>query len=129
MIVYFLAIGTFGAVGVASHPSVLAALSPTYALGFLVNEFSTAFLMLAAVVLAVTGAEALYVDLSHFGRPPITRAWLILVFPACILGYLGQGALILNDGAAIASPFFLLVPSWGRLPMVLLATAATVIAS
>ncbi len=129
MIFYFLSIGIFGAIGVAGHPSVLAALSPTYALGFLVNEFSSAFFALAAVVLAVTGAEALYADLGHFGRSPITRAWLVLVFPACILSYLGQGALILEDGSAVASPFFLLVPGWGRLPMVLLATAATVIAS
>jgi KUP system potassium uptake protein len=97
--------------------------------GSLVNEFSTAFFALAAVVLAVTGAEALYADLGHFGRPPITRAGLILVFPACILSYLGQGALILEQEGAIASPFFLLVPTWGRLPMVILATAATVIAS
>jgi KUP system potassium uptake protein len=80
-------------------------------------------------VLAVTGAEALYADMGHFGRRSITRAWLILVFPACILSYLGQGALILSDPAKVASPFFLLVPGWARLPMVLLATAATVIAS
>jgi KUP system potassium uptake protein len=81
-------------------------------------------------VLAVTGAEALYADMGHFGRRAITRGWLILVFPACILSYLGQGALILDDPArTLASPFFLLVPGWGRLPMVLLATAATVIAS
>jgi KUP system potassium uptake protein len=113
----------------ADHPEILKALSPTYALGFLVRDFSTAFFALAAVVLAVTGAEALYADMGHFGRPAITRAWLILVFPACILSYLGQGALILGDPADISSPFFLLVPDWGRLPMVLLATAATVIAS
>ena len=81
-------------------------------------------------MLAVTGAEALYADMGHFGRRAITRGWLILVFPACVLSYLGQGALILDDPAkSIASPFFLLVPDWGRLPMVLLATAATVIAS
>ena len=80
-------------------------------------------------MLAITGAEALYADMGHFGRAPITRAWLLLVFPACILSYLGQGALILDDPANIGSPFFLLVPDWGQLPMVLLATAATVIAS
>ena len=89
-----------------------------------------AFFSLAAVVLAITGAEALYADMGHFGRAPITRAWLLVVFPACILNYMGQGALILGDPAAnISSPFFLLVPDWGRLPMVVLATAATVIAS
>jgi KUP system potassium uptake protein len=81
------------------------------------------------VVLAVTGAEALYADMGHFGRPPITRVWLILVFPACILSYLGQGALVLDDPSSISSPFFLLVPGWARLPMVFLAAAATVIAS
>ncbi len=98
--------------------------------GFLFGQFQIAFFALAGVVLAITGAEALYADLGHFGRPPITRAWLILVFPACILSYLGQGALVVNDPqGAISNPFFLLVPDWGRLPMVLLATAATVIAS
>ncbi|MEJ8655559.1 KUP/HAK/KT family potassium transporter [Streptomyces sp. MS1.AVA.4] len=80
-------------------------------------------------MLAVTGAEALYADMGHFGRRPISRAWMFLVFPACVLSYLGQGALILADPANVSSPFFLLVPDWGRLPMVLLATAATVIAS
>jgi len=105
------------------------ALSPTYALDFLVNHFGHGVLALAAVVLAVTGAEALYADMGHFGRRSITRGWLLLVFPACVLSYLGQGALILQDPSNIGSPFFLLVPGWGRLPMVLLATAATVIAS
>jgi KUP system potassium uptake protein len=130
MIVWFLAIGACGVSGIADNPEVLRALSPTYAAGFLVNHFGTAFFALAAVVLAITGAEALYADLGHFGHGPIARAWLILVFPACILSYMGQGALVLADPArATASPFFLLVPDWGRLPMVVLATAATVIAS
>jgi KUP system potassium uptake protein len=130
MIVWFLAIAAAGVLGIADHPEILRALLPTYAVGFLVGHFSIAFFSLAAVVLAITGAEALYADLGHFGRPPITRAWLLLVFPACILSYLGQGALVLGDPeGAIVSPFFLLVPEWGRLPMVLLATAATVIAS
>ncbi len=130
MIVWFLAIAACGISGIAGHPAILKALSPTYALGFLVGHFATAFFSLAAVVLAITGAEALYADLGHFGRSPITRAWLLLVFPACILNYLGQGALVLsNPHEAVANPFFLLVPHWGRLPMVLLATAATVIAS
>ena len=130
MILWFTAIAACGVGGIARHPQILAALSPSHALGFLVGHFPTAFFALAAVVLAITGAEALYADLGHFGRAPITRAWLVLVFPACILSYLGQGALVLNDPAsAISSPFFPLVPGWGRLPMVLLATAATVIAS
>ena len=118
-----------GVVGIADDPEILKALLPTYAVGFLIGHFSIAFFSLAAVVLAITGAEALYADMGHFGRPPITRAWLGLVFPACILSYLGQGALVLDDPTTISSPFFLLVPEWGRLPMVLLATAATVIAS
>jgi KUP system potassium uptake protein len=129
MIAWFLAIGGFGVAGIAGHPEILKALSPTYAVGFLVGHFGIAFFALAAVVLAVTGAEALYADMGHFGRRSITRGWLFLVFPACILSYLGQGALILDDPANVSSPFFLLVPGWGRLLMVLLATAATVIAS
>jgi KUP system potassium uptake protein len=129
MILWFSAIGAFGALGIAHHPGILKALSPVYALDFLVGNFGTAFFALAAVVLAVTGAEALYADMGHFGRRSITRAWLILVFPACILSYLGQGALILNHSGNVSSPFFLLVPEWGRVAMVLLATAATVIAS
>lgn len=129
MIAWFMAIGACGVAGIVDHPEILKALSPAYALGFLFGHFGIAFFALAAVVLAVTGAEALYADMGHFGRRPITRAWLILVFPACMLSYLGQGALILDDPANVSSPFFLLVPDWGRWPMVVLATAATVIAS
>ncbi|MER7810756.1 KUP/HAK/KT family potassium transporter [Streptomyces sp900116325] len=129
MIAWFVAIGACGVAGIVDHPEILKALSPTYALGFLFGHFGIAFFALAAVVLAVTGAEALYADMGHFGRRPITRAWLILVFPACMLSYLGQGALILGDPADVSSPFFLLVPDWGRWPMIVLATAATVIAS
>lgn len=130
MIVWFLVIAGCGVRGIVQHPEILKALSPTYALEFLFGHFAIAFFALAAVVLAVTGAEALYADMGHFGRGPITRAWLMLVFPACILSYLGQGALILGDPkGSISSPFFLLVPGWGLIPMVLLATAATVIAS
>ena len=130
MAIWFAAIGVLGVLGIAYHPAILKALSPGYALGFLFGHFGTAFFSLAAVVLAVTGAEALYADMGHFGRPPITRVWLALVFPACILSYLGQGALILGDPGAIrSSPFFLLAPGWARLPMVFLAAAATVIAS
>jgi KUP system potassium uptake protein len=129
MIAWFVVIGASGVAGIIDHPAILRALSPTYALGFLFGHFGTAFFALAAVVLAVTGAEALYADMGHFGRRAITRGWMLLVFPACVLSYLGQGALILADPHNISSPFFLLVPHWGRWPMVLLATAATVIAS
>ena len=133
MTAWFVAIGAAGVAGIAQEPGILRALSPTYAAAFLVGRFEIAFFALAAVVLAVTGAEALYADLGHFGRVPIARAWLLLVFPACVLSYFGQGALILADGAdpqgAVRAPFFLLVPSWALIPLVVLATAATVIAS
>jgi KUP system potassium uptake protein len=130
MTTWFLAIAACGVVRIAEHPQILRALSPTYAAGFLIDHFAIAFFSLAAVVLAITGAEALYADMGHFGRSPITRAWLFLVFPACILSYMGQGALVLGSPAdTISSPFFLAIPDWGRLPMVVLATAATVIAS
>jgi len=129
MIAWFLTIGSCGVAAIAEHPAILRALSPTYAVGFLAGHFGIAFFALAAIVLAVTGAEALYADMGHFGRRAITRGWLVLAFPACILSYLGQGALILTDSGTISSPFFLLAPGWARLPLVLLATAATVIAS
>jgi len=129
MSVWFTVIGLLGVRGIVTHPAILEALSPSYAVGFLVGHFATAFYSLTAVVLAVTGAEALYADMGHFGRPPIRRAWLLVVFPACILNYLGQGALILGHPASISNPFFLLAPGWARLPMVFLATVATVIAS
>ena len=129
MSIWFTVIGVLGVRGIAAHPVILEALSPSYAVGFLVGHFATAFFSLTAVVLAVTGAEALYADMGHFGRTPIRRAWLLAVFPACILNYLGQGALILGHPATISNPFFLLAPGWARLPMVFLATVATVIAS
>jgi KUP system potassium uptake protein len=129
MAVWFTVLGVLGVRAIATHPVILEALSPSYALGFLFGHFGTAFFSLTAVVLAVTGAEALYADMGHFGRPPVRRAWLLVVFPACILNYLGQGALILGHPASISNPFFLLAPGWARLPMVFLATVATVIAS
>lgn len=129
MAVWFTVIGLLGVRGIATHPVILEALSPSYAIGFLAGHFGTAFFSLTAVVLAVTGAEALYADMGHFGRTPVRRAWLLVVFPACILNYLGQGALILGHPASISNPFFLLAPGWARLPMVFLATVATVIAS
>src|SRR5215210_2091147 len=114
---------------VIEHPGVLRALSPSYAVQFFVEHGGTAFIALGSVVLAVTGAEALYADMGHFGRSPIRRAWFLFVFPALTLNYLGQGALILENPRAISSPFFLTFPDWSRIPMVVLATAATVIAS
>ena len=129
MAVWFTVLGVLGVRGIAGHPEILKALSPTYAVGFLFGHFETAFFSLTAVVLAVTGAEALYADMGHFGRSPIRRAWLLVVFPACILNYMGQGALILGNPGNTSSPFFLLAPSWARLPMVFLAAVATVIAS
>ena len=129
MVVWFVAIGACGVAGITAHPEILEALSPTYAVTFLVGHFDVAFFSLAAVVLAVTGAEALYADMGHFGRPAITRAWLFVVMPACVLSYFGQAALLLGNKSVVAAPFFLLPPAWARLPMVLLATAATVIAS
>ena len=129
MIVWFTTIGVLGIRGITMHPDVLKSLSPTYAVDFLFHSGSTGFFSLGAVVLAITGAEALYADMGHFGRPAITRAWLLLVFPACILSYLGQGGLILDDPSAISAPFFQLMPHGGLIPLVVLATAATVIAS
>ena len=129
MIAWFTAIGACGVNGIVDNPEILKALSPVYALKFMVGHFGIAFFALAAIVLAVTGAEALYADMGHFGRRPITLGWLFLVLPACVLSYLGQGALLLGGPAAVNAPFFLLTPDWARWPMVLLATAATVIAS
>jgi KUP system potassium uptake protein len=129
MAVWFITIALLGIRGIITHPVILEALSPSYALGFLFGHFGTAFFSLTAVVLAVTGAEALYADMGHFGRGPVRRAWLLVVFPACILNYFGQGALILGNRANIVNPFFLLAPKWAQLPLVFLATIATVIAS
>ncbi len=129
MIAWFVAIGACGISGIAANPGILAALSPTHAIAFLSGHFHIAFFALAAIVLAVTGAEALYADMGHFGRRAIVIGWLGLVLPACTLNYFGQGALLLRDDNVHTAPFFLLAPEWARLPLVLLATAATVIAS
>ena len=129
MILWFTAIGACGIRGIVDNPEILKALSPTYALDFMAGHFHIAFFALAAIVLSVTGAEALYADMGHFGRRAITYGWLGLVLPACTLNYFGQGALVLADESTVAAPFFLLTPEWARIPMVLLATAATVIAS
>ncbi|MGN6088295.1 MAG: potassium transporter Kup [Actinomycetales bacterium] len=129
MVLWFTALAVAGLAEVVRQPSVLRGLLPTYALAFFLERPGIAFIAMGAVVLCITGAEALYADMGHFGRPPIQRAWFLVVFPALTLNYLGQAALILRDPAAKANPFFLLLPDWARLPMVILATAATVIAS
>jgi KUP system potassium uptake protein len=129
MVVWFLALAVAGVHGITDHPSVLQALSPTYAVQFFADRGLTAFLALGGVVLTVTGAEALYADMGHFGRPPIRRAWLFAVFPALILNYMGQGALLIEQPGGAANPFYLLIPHWARVPMIFLATIATVIAS
>jgi KUP system potassium uptake protein len=129
MALWFGAIGVLGLIEIVQHPAVLLALSPTYAIGLMIHYKWLAFVALGSVVLAVTGAEALYADMGHFGVRPIRMAWLYYVLPCLVLNYFGQGALVLNNPAAIANPFFRLGPDWARLPMVVLATAATVIAS
>jgi len=129
MALWFAVLAVLGVAEVVKHPGILRALAPTYGLQFLFDHGGTAFVALGSVVLTITGAEALYADMGHFGRGPIRRAWFLLVFPALILNYMGQGALLLRDPAAVANPFFLLAPEWSRIPMVLLATVATVIAS
>jgi KUP system potassium uptake protein len=128
-LVWFAAIAAAGIWHIAQNPIVLWAFNPFYGVEFLLTHRMIGFFTLGAVFLAVTGAEALYADLGHFGRRPIQTAWLSLVLPALVLNYLGQGALVLANPKAIESPFFLLYPEWALLPMVLLATAATVIAS
>jgi KUP system potassium uptake protein len=129
MALWFTVLGVSGLAKVLDSPGILRALSPTYGIAFFLDDGRVAFLALGSVVLAVTGAEALYADMGHFGRPAIRRAWFFLVFPALTLNYMGQGALILASPSAIENPFFLLMPHWARVPMVLLATVATVIAS
>jgi len=130
MLFYFLTIALLGSLSVAKSPEVLWAFSPTYAVEFFLLDPVRAFLALGSVVLAVTGAEALYADMGHFGRKPIGMSWLCFVLPALILNYMGQAALLTRDGApALESPFYLLAPDWLQLPLVILATAAAVIAS
>ena len=129
MVVWFIVLAVIGAVNIAQAPGVVAALNPIYAVRFFVNDGMYAFLALGSVVLALTGAEALYADMSHFGCKPIRRAWFMFVGPSLIINYFGQGALLLNNPAAAANPFFEMAPQWGALPMVGLAACATVIAS
>jgi KUP system potassium uptake protein len=129
MVAWFVALALPGIWWMVIHPEIIFALNPAYGISFLVNHGLIGVATLGAVFLAVTGAEALYADLGHFGRAPIQSAWLVFVFPALTLNYLAQGALLLNDPKALENPFFLLYPDWAQLPMVVLATVATVIAS
>jgi KUP system potassium uptake protein len=128
-LLWFAALAAAGVRGIVAEPGVLRGLSPTYAVTFVLGHPGIAFIAMGAVVLVITGAEALYADMGHFGRPPIRRAWFFVVFPALTLDYLGQASLILRHPDAVASPFFLLFPGWAQVPMIVLATAATVIAS
>jgi len=129
MVVWFVVIGALGLWHLFDSPQILAALNPVHAVGFLLNEGLASFIVLGSVFLAVTGGEALYADMGHFGRRPIRLAWVGLVFPALTLSYLGQGALVLSHPEAAENPFFLMAPEWALLPLVILATAATIIAS
>ncbi|CAA9348181.1 MAG: Kup system potassium uptake protein, partial [uncultured Microvirga sp.] len=128
-LLWFIAMAALGLLHIADDPGVFLSLNPFYGVSFLIAHPGIAFAVLGSVCLAVTGAEALYADLGHFGRTPIRVAWLTVVFPALTLNYLGQGALLLSNPAAVENPFFLLAPSWALLPLVILATLATVVAS
>jgi len=127
--VWFVTLAVLGALEIARGPQVLGAFDPTYAARFITGNPTVAFVAFGAVVLAVTGTEALYADMGHFGKTPIRRAWIFFVMPALLLNYFGQGALILNDPATIQNPFYLLAPAWARVPLLVLATLAAIIAS
>ena len=129
MVLWFLSIGVLGLLQVVGNPSVLRAVFPWHAVGFGIAHPRLAFITLGAVFLCLTGAEALYADMGHFGKQPIRIAWFGLVMPCLVLNYFGQGALVLADASAVANPFFMMTPDWALLPLVVLATAATVIAS
>ena len=129
MALWFVVLAALGVIQIAHHPEVMLAVSPQYAIALCVTHKGLAFVALGAVVLCVTGAEALYADMGHFGPKPIRISWLFVVLPSLVLNYFGQGALMLSDPGAAENPFFLMAPAWSRLPLVLLATMATVIAS
>ena len=128
-LVWFAVISALGLYHIVTQPAILWAISPHYALRFIINEPGTTFIILGAVVLCVTGGEALYADMGHFGKKPIRVAWFSVVMPSLTLNYFGQGALLLNNPDAVKNPFFMMAPDWALLPLVILATAATVIAS
>ncbi|AOE85149.1 potassium transporter Kup [Pseudomonas sp. TCU-HL1] len=129
MVLWFVVLGVLGLYGIARHPEVLQAVNPWWAVNFFIAHPGVGVTILGAVVLALTGAEALYADMGHFGRKPIARAWFSLVLPGLVLNYFGQGALLLSNPAAARNPFYLLAPEWALLPMIGLSTLATIIAS
>lgn len=128
-LVWFVTIATLGAVEIAQQPSILAAVNPRYAVQFVQANGALSFFVLGSVVLVITGGEALYADMGHFGRKPIRLAWVVLVFPALLLNYFGQGALLLENPAAAENPFFLLAPKWFLVPLLIIATLAAIVAS
>nr|WP_302056324.1 potassium transporter Kup [Pseudomonas sp. SBB6] len=129
MVLWFSVLGALGIYGIVQRPEVLLAMNPAWAVNFFIVHPGIGVAILGAVVLALTGAEALYADMGHFGRKPIARAWILLVLPGLVLNYFGQGALILGNPEAVRNPFYLLAPDWALLPMIALATLATIIAS
>jgi KUP system potassium uptake protein len=129
MILWFTVLALLGLLQIAKNPQVLLAINPYYSFRFLIEHQLAAFITLSAVVLCVTGGEALYADMGHFGKRPIRIGWFTLVWPALLVNYFGQGALLLADPAAVKNPFYLMAPQWALLPLIVLATAATVIAS
>lgn len=129
MVLWFSVLGALGIYGIVQRPEVLLAMNPAWAVNFFIVHPGMGVAILGAVVLALTGAEALYADMGHFGRKPIARAWILLVLPGLVLNYFGQGALILGNPEAVRNPFYLLAPDWALLPMIALATLATIIAS
>ena len=129
MVIWFLVLGALGVHGIVQRPEVLLALNPYWALHFFIANPLIGLTVMGAVVLTITGAEALYADLGHFGRKPIVHAWLFLAFPGLLLNYFGQGALLLIDPATVRNPFYLLAPGWALIPLIGLATVATIIAS
>jgi len=129
MVVWFSTIAVLGVLEIAQVPEILTAINPWYGVRFLADHGAVGFLVLGAVVLAVTGAEALYADMGHFGRTPIRLVWFGVVFPALVLNYFGQGALVLRSASAVQNPFYLLAPSWFRYPLLVIATLAAIVAS
>ncbi|MFM0053886.1 potassium transporter Kup [Caballeronia grimmiae] len=129
MLIWFVTLAVIGVTNIASHPDIIRAVSPVFALKFVGHAPATAFIVLGSVFLALTGGEALYADMGHFGKRPIRLSWLLLVFPALVLNYFGQAALVLSKPSVISQPFFESVPSWALIPLVVLAALATVIAS
>ena len=129
MLLWFAVLAAFGAMAIIEHPAVLAAVNPVYGFNFLLGNSTLGFFALGAVVLCITGAEALYADMGHFGAKPIQYAWLGYVLPALVINYFGQGALLLDNPEAVQNPFYLLAPDWALYPLVILSTVATIIAS